>query len=289
MSQEFFSGLVMPTEEEISLLKSTSATPVRYCSAGEMPDEIDLFPEQEAEDQTVMNSCCGNAEAQVVEIGLKLKGYDVEISRMAAYLLAQKYGGGWTGDNGASIGGAVRASEDFGMPLEATMSYPISRSPAEADRNYSNSVKWLKANWDKVQAEAANYKFQSHTDIKGPDEVCDYTGSKMGGIIIGIPWDPNSMAASRTGKITKWNASGKSWHAMYFRGFKTFSGVRWPMLCNSHKGWGFEGKGWAYIAPEIVDYWKKFGSTVMIGQSDMNAEELAPRNIKIKGITGGGR
>jgi C1A family cysteine protease len=237
----------------------TNATPMTFSRAAvEAPPELDPRAWLQTENQSSMGSCAGHARTDVLEIcnWIATGGQVVQLSRMFAYLTAQKLDGLLGGDNGSTITGNMKASELMGICLEETFPYP---NPVR----YSSKIP--QAAFDA----ALPHKSRAHAYCKNYQDVYDFLSAGLGGVQIGVTW--NSSWTPRNGLIERVSSGGGGGHSVSFVGYsqrKDTSGRNYLWLHNSWgTSWGLQG--YAEVAPAVVDQIGTFRYTEMIGMSDL--------------------
>ena len=217
------------------------------------------------EDQGQMGSCSGQAMSSCLELlnWFDTQGEKIQLSRMFAYLSAQKLDGLLGRDTGATISGAVKAAKTFGICLEETFPYPP---------KYSDGIPARALN------EASKHRLIAHAVLNNYDDVFNFLASGVGAVEIGIPW--RASLANNNGVIDV--STGKTYggHALAIVGFvrnkKDNQNRKYLIMANSHgRKWG--KNGFALIAPRLFDEWSRDNFSEMIGMSDL--EEFRPRLV----------
>lgn len=229
------------------------------CSSASIPDEIDARPWVTTENQGPVSSCYGHASSTVGEHCnyIQTGGSKAQFSRMYCYLTGQQEAGLFGSDQGCFIDAGVRALKKRGFCLETTFPYP---------GRYVTSIP--QAAFD----EGSSHKIQSHTVISSLDELIQFNGRGIGGVIGGIPWY-GSFANARDGLIDSLGGGMFGWHAVAFIGYDS---SKRPRLFNSHgTGWG-EG-GSAVIARDVMEALFRIQGSIFIGVSDL--EQFGDREI----------
>ena len=246
-------------EEDHDFLESTS-TPMLF--AGAIPKRVS-FREKglRIKNQLRMGSCGGHSGASVGEVCnfLDAKAWE-QLSRMWCYIAAQRETGHNGRDVGCTISGLAKAMQTRGVCLESTFPYP--------DR-YSDVLPRSAAE------EAAQHKIKAWSRLRSVDAMCQFLGTGMGAISIGIPWV--SGFANGSGELSSRTMSGQrlGGHAMAFSGYDMDK--EFFETANSHgEGWG--DKGWGRFSFELVAKLVANGESEFIGMSDLE-EFSAPRDF----------
>jgi len=259
-------------DEKRDELLSTSVS-AQYASVGEIPERVDPrkspLAEQawlQVENQGSIGSCAGNALTENMEYCWTVEsGEVVQLSRMYAYLLSQKFDG-ITSDRGSTLSGNTKAGLQ-GICRESIAPYPSSY-PGHG---------WMT---DAMRADAEKYKIKSHTPMKSAEECRAYIGSGIGIIQIGIAWG-NAMEPDSNGCIRRFAAGGGG-HSVVYAGYIPDDDIKqrsskgyWLLLKNSWgRRWGKDG--YAYVDTSAVDQMLKHQFTVFYGRSDMGAPRPRP-------------
>lgn len=218
------------------------------------------------EDQNPLNSCVGHGLSSGLECLVYLKSRKrVQLSRMFAYIVAQKTTGIKT-DDGANIAGGVRAMAETGCCEETDLPYTgqyFNRLPQSA-----------------IQA-AAKHRILGHQDLQTYDEVRDWIAMGKGPVVFGMPWF-RSMINCR-GTVTPDMLRGPSvgGHCKVFAGYSGERDSAGDLLLddlNSHGTWWGDG-GWAKWMPDAVrkllDQERRFRSCIGITDiTGFDAERL---------------
>ena len=260
-----FTGYLIE-EEDRDFLRSQGPIPFSLRSAFDAPEEIDPRVWHRIENQGNQGSCVGHGLSSVVEYCYRIKtGQVTQYSRQGAYILSQR-ASGISGDRGATISGAVKTSEETGLPPETVWPYP---NPVRYDNRIPPGA---------LEAAAEN-KIRSSAWLDSYDDILSYISSGVGGVLIGIIWD--SYCRNCTGILENYNGSGRGGHAVCFLGYskrKASDGRKYLWLANSHSTrWG--ASGWAEVAPKAVDSMCRHRYWSGAGLSDLSVEELKPRKF----------
>lgn len=253
-NDEFFSGLIRNSTEREFLANSGRA----FGGTTEMlayPPELDPRKIIRVENQRNRNSCVGHGMSSCGEICYYLdsgaKEPPPQFSRWGCYILAQTESGFLGRDQGAGVGGAVKASVKYGFPPEANWPYP------------ADSVRYSSKIPDGALAAANPFQLLQHVNIDSYDQGFEYINQGKGGLIIGIDW--TTGLANGTGDITLADLNTKKigGHCVFLWGYLA-DGRLW--MGNSHsEGWG--QSGWRPVRPEVVDRWAK--QEEVYGMSDL--------------------
>lgn len=235
-----------------------AALPVAFSSSEieNIPEELDPRDWLQIEYQGAVGSCAGHARTTAHELAIYwATGQVVQLSRMHAYLTAQKEDGLLGRDQGSSITGNMRAARKVGTCFEATYPYPghyTTRIPAEAVK------------------EAENHKLRNHAYCSTYEDVFRFLAARFGGVQIGVGW--NGWTPDGRGVIERVGNGGGGGHSICFVGYSKRldrDGRKYLWAANSWGvSWGL--KGFAEVAPSVVDYIGTMrGRVEMIGQSDL--------------------
>ena len=210
----------------------------------------------------IVHNCVGHGSTSAAEIAFYRETRLVEqFNRMFAYRTAQMIDG-ITGDRGAMITGAGKASMKFGHCLESIWPYVNryqTKLPAECFKD------------------AEKRKIRMYKALRSYDDVLRWLVHGIGGVHIGIDWNSSMDNYDSKGRITKYSQGGGG-HALclgdWNKEFLDDKGQPFIEMFNSWGvNWGVGGR--AYIHPKVVDYWCK--AEVVIGYSDMDGEAVKPR------------
>lgn len=179
---------------------------------------------------------------------LSTKGQTVDLSPYFAAITDLRMDGNDAVPGGASIGGSLKGSIKYGETLETLMPYPADNA------RYSNKIS------PNVLQEAAHRHIKSI--VPGIRSYAALDAAQVSGhtaIGFGMNWYTGDDAVRGVDMIKTNPSTGRyrGGHALMFFGWKTIAGERWPLLHNSHLGWGEKDKRRAYVAPKVVDAWLK--------------------------------
>jgi hypothetical protein len=251
-------------KEDAGHLKLT-ATPFRMQRKFAAPDEIDPRNWLRIADQGPMSSCSGHAMSSCLELlnWFRTGGQVIRLSRIFAYLAAQKMDGLLGRDTGATISGTLKAAKTFGVCLEKTFPYP---------RRYPDGIP------TSALAEAAEYRVVAHAVLCSYAEVFKFLSSGVGAIQLGIPWQQS--LADNDGVIEEARGHTFGGHTLAVLGYVAHRqdqrGRKYLIVANSH-GLGWGDSGFALVAPQLFDDWGRYHDSHMIGVSDL--DEYQPRPI----------
>lgn len=246
--------------ENRAWLLTTSAPMVRGAAPENVPETLGIDRWMNIEDQGMVGSCAGHARTSVLEACIyhQTRGTVVQLSRMFAYLTAQKIDG-ISGDNGSTITGNAQAAEQWGTCREEFFPYP---------GRYTTKIP--KAAWDN----AGEFKLRTWRVLRSYDETWRWLAMGLGGVQIGIGWN-----ASCDRPVMESYKPGGGGHSVAFLDWtsrRDSQGRRYLKLFNSWgKGWG--NAGTSEVAPKAVDQMLDDGFTVFVGMSDM--ADLKPRSV----------
>lgn len=208
---------------------------------------------RKAKNQGQVGSCSGFSRASGEEVlnYIGTGGQVEHFSEMYAYLCNQKACGLLGSDQGATIDGSLKASQQYGICRAATFPYPgqyLTKIPAEA------------------APEGKKHLIRSHVLLPTADKASQWILSGNGVILIGITWTMG-LRASGT-RLTRSSVGGKvlGGHALVIHGVLPNGDLD---LENSHsEAWG--DKGFAAVEPELYDQWGRTGAA-LIGISDLQS------------------
>lgn len=254
--------------EDTDYLRNAGQSYHVYGTPRNAPASFDPRTILRVEDQGQMNSCTGHGGSSGLEacIYIDTAGTvtDVQMSRMFAYVAAQKQSG-IKGDNGATITGLVESFKRVGCCREETLPYT---------GRYSNRLTQEQID------EAGKYRIVNHSYMKTYAESFDWMSRGMGPIVIGITWF--YRLANTSGVITTDDLRGPSMggHCVLLWGWserQDNDGRNYIWLLNSHGvGWGL--RGWAEVHPDVIDAWGASRNSELIGISDLTSYDK-PRRV----------
>ena len=258
-------GYLPRRENKAWLKEAASPFPFTSFEASQAPDEIDHRPWLQVENQGPVSSCVGHGDSSTLEVCnfYDTGGEVINLSRMYAYLTAQKASGLFGRDQGATISGALAANANDGICLEKTFPYPgkyVTRITKEA------------------HDEASQHKLIRHTPMRTYEDCMAWLQTGQGGIVIGVRWV--SSLINTTGVIESISGRSSGFHCMAILGYsqrKDSRGRKYLWMVNSHgKGWG--NAGWAEVAPAVIAQWcKRTDWEELIGASDL--QEYGTREV----------
>lgn len=186
-----------------------------------------------------VHNCGGHALSTVMEwlYYLATEGQVVQLSRLFAWVAAQKAGGGRASQsNGVSIYGCAKAAKETGLPEEDLAPYKVGE--------------WRSEFAPEVYANAAEHKCVNTVVLETADDCFDFLAGGVGGIEFGVPWEFNRG----------------SWHAV--------AGVGVPVddkICIANS-WGpdWDGDGWTEWSHAKLTKYMGISGTVAIGFTDMD-------------------
>lgn len=224
------------------------------------PPTLSFRDKLKTENQSSMSSCVGHGGSSGMEaLQWMASGTKIQMSRMACYLISQRYSG-IRGDRGATISGCVKGLNEVGCPLEETYPYP---NPVRYTDNLPQSVK----------VAAGKYKILGFKRItNGYQGVLEWITSGKGPVINGITWYER-LANNRSGQVDTGDLRGRSLggHCTLFVGYQGDRDARGNLkidMLNSHgTGWG-QG-GWSQWTSDAIDRIASEGNTELIGITDI--------------------
>lgn len=255
--------------EDREYLRKGGAKYTVYGTPKDAPASFDPRTILRTEDQGNMSSCTGHGGSSGLEacIYIDTQGTvkDVQMSRMFAYITGQRQSG-ISGDNGATISGLVQGFKQVGCSREESFPYPAkytNRLPAEA------------------VAEASKYKIVNHSSFSNYAEVFDWISRGMGPVVIGITWYNKLAQCSGIVETSDLRGGSLGGHCLLLWGYserKDSQGRNYLWMLNSHGvQWGL--RGWAEVAPSVVDTWGGGRNTEMIGISDLTSFDKARKLV----------
>ena len=229
----------LPELEDWGFLASATA-PTFSAPAGFVPPPAMSFRGiLKVENQNPLNSCVGHGLSSGLECLAYLQSrVRVQLSRMFAYIAAQRTTGIKT-DDGANIAGGIRAMAETGCCEESELPYTgryFNKLPAAA-----------------VEA-AGKHRILGHQDLNTYEEVRDWIAMGKGPVVFGVTWYRRLIECQ--GRVTPDALRGGSvgGHCMVFAGYSGEKDSAGDLLLdnlNSHgTGWG-DG-GWAQWTPDAI-------------------------------------
>jgi C1A family cysteine protease len=249
-------------KEDIASLTAKARTFSAPQLMADAPDEVDHRAWMTVWNQLQLGSCTGHAESEVLELCefIKSGGNVVQFCRMFCYIAGQMESGMLGSDQGATIEGVVDATVKKGVCLESTWPYT---------GKYTTQIPQA------ALTEAAPHTLNTHTILNTYTAIFNWIAAGNGGVIIGI--DCVQAIFDCTGVLDKLYGKSEGGHALALLGYSKrvdSSGRKYIWLLNSWgTSWG--NKGWAEIAPSVIDQWCQSGE-VMIGVSDLQTYGVRP-------------
>ena len=188
---------------------------------------------------------------------LTTKGKQEEFSRYYAAITDLRMDGNDSEPAGASIGGSLKASIKYGEALEAEMPYPpLWPNPPVNGPDATDA--WCRRNYTNKLPESATQDSMSRhiqsivPNIRTYKDLDAALTSGRTAVGFGMNWT-TGWAGVRSVDTVKYFPSGRvlGGHALLFFGWRTILGRRYPIMHNSHDGWGINRR--AAIAPEVCD------------------------------------
>lgn len=218
------------------------------------------------ENQASMGSCAGHSLSSNLEwlYCLATRGQIIQLSRMAAYILAQDENGIRT-DSGSVVSSGVKVAMSKGLPEERLWPYPASYNRTKPNNDW--------------QENAAKHKIEKAVNITTWEQWNTWLGSGQGGIHTGISWG-NSMNRAIVEDFTP-GGGGHSVAALCLSDRKDSNGDRYSWIANSwSKSFGSrEYPGWQEWSPTAVRQMCKHRFTTFVGLSDMSS--VKPREFSL--------
>lgn len=222
-------------QEDYGYLQNLPESPVRgpAWEAFKRPPEVNINWHR-TENQGRIGSCQGHALSSVLERLAFVRGENVQLSEIFAYLGSQKIDGLLGGDRGSTVSGGCKLAVEFGCTPEARTGYPTSY-PGRAERDKILSAE--------NYAAAAPYKAKSSWRVPDDyDALLDFIGGG-GGVNFGIKYGSGMIPKDR---IVRSYSPGMGGHAMCILGYDKDGNLR---AANSHGDGGYliMPKAWQQI------------------------------------------
>lgn len=226
-----------------------------------VPELFDPSGWMKIEDQQQTNSCTGHGATTAAELlyWLATKGTVIQLSRMFAYITAQRIDGLAGRDEGATITGVVKALERDGVCLEElcpfTGRYFSALSPAAV-------------------ADAQERQVLKHVEIESAEAAVDWIGGGMGAVVIGVPC---GQLMFNVKDVLSGADEGGGGHAMAVVGYD----LRRRLL-RVPGSWGtrYANNGWFWVPFSVFDRWcAMVRSRVAEVWGVTNMEAPMPRDI----------
>lgn len=222
--------------------------PVCAASMDEIAFSIDYGDLIPINDQLTLNSCSGNATDTAVTADSYIQtGVISNTSARACYLLAlleDGYANGRAPDQGASIAGAVLATQRRGCVLESDFPY------WREDEAFSSFVP------EEILAKALDKRVRATCQIDSYESWLLFTGTLQGTTVFGINWTAPLRAYRGSGPVINYAGPVVGAHALCAFEYVDRNGEKWPIVRNSHsRNWGSRGR--MIVAPDIFDKWMK--------------------------------
>jgi len=171
---------------------------------------------------------------------LTTKGQQIDVSEYYAAITDMMMDGDASQASGASIAGSLRASIKYGEAGEKTLPYPNSNVPS----NMSIDAFYRKNYSSKLPTVAVEDAKQRHIksivpNIRTYKDLDNALVSGRTAVGFGMDWytgwdqlkDIDTLNYVPSGRF-------RGGHALMFFGWRTINGVRYPLMHNSHEGWG---------------------------------------------------
>lgn len=207
-------------KEDYDFLNSLPKAPMNTAAwqAFSRPEEITI-EWHHTEDQGAVGSCQGNSISSCLERVALVRGEQVQLSRMFAYLASQKIDGFLGADNGSTIAGGVKMALDVGCPPESLTGY-VGRYPNRTERAKILSPE----NYEAAAPYKALSAWRCDSDVEA---IADWIAGG-GAINFGIRWHGGVIPADR---IVRSYRPGRGGHAMAILGYTKDLDLR---AVNSH-------------------------------------------------------
>lgn len=255
-------GWKTDVEDKDALIASAVEMPeVRSFAA---PPEISHRAWYKVKQQGQMGSCVGHGLSEAEEISnyIDTGGDVIRCSAMFAYLRSQAYSNLLGKDQGATISGSVEAAKEDGAVLEEHFPYPS---------RYTTTIP------EAARVNAGKHKILRHSPIKSYDDAFKWLATGQGVVIIGVDW--TRSLANNNGVIEDAGSGSYGGHCMLLAGYtkrRDRSDRQYLDLLNSHgEGWG--NRGWAEVAPRVIEQWLDQRWAELWGLSDI--EEFGVRPV----------
>lgn len=208
--------------------------------------EIDWFTQ---DDQGAWPFCHAHMRAGIEEVlyWLTTKGKVKQASRLYDAITDMRMDGNDSSPEGASIGGSLRAAIKDGWCEETILPYPPLYPQDGIGRHYSNKI-------PETATEDSKHR-HIKSIVPGIRTYKDVDAALVSGrtaVGFGMNWLSGWGQIRGVGTVNS-TPSGRNLggHALFFFGWRTISGLRYPILHNSHNGWGIKRR--AAIHPHVVD------------------------------------
>jgi len=208
------------------------------------------------DNQGVWPFCHAHMRTGIVEClyWLATKGQTQNFSRYYAAITDMKMDGDDSQPEGASIGGSLKASIKYGEAVESLMPYP----PLQPNPPTNNINRWCQQHYsnkiaDTVSQDATHRGIESIIpNLRTYKDVDNALVSGRTAVGFGLYWT-TGWASFRGKSVVESGVGGQvlGGHAVFFFGWETHNNVRYPILHNSHLGWGTNMR--IAVAPSIVD------------------------------------
>lgn len=182
---------------------------------------------------------------------LATKGKVIDISEYYAAITDMKEDGDDSRPSGASIGGSLKASINFGEVLETLMPFP----PLYPSGNVSNYDAWCQQHYSNKISEAVKEDAKLRgikSIVPGIRSYNDLDRALVSGrtvVGLGMDWTSGWDAVKGVDKVIHLPSGRyRGGHALMVFGWKKIEGRRWPILHNSHESWGVRRR--AAVSPE---------------------------------------
>lgn len=205
--------------------------------------------------QGVWPFCHAHMRAGIVEVlyWLATKGTVQDFSRYYAAIMDMRMDGNDSEPEGASISGSLRSSVKDGDALESLFPYPQLQPNGNVDIDA-----WCKQHYsNKIDATTVQDASQRHIKsvVPGIRSYANLDAALVTGrtaIGFGMTWTTGWDAIRRVDTVKSFPQGRiRGGHALMFFGWRTIAGERWPLLHNSHDGWGIKRR--AALAPAVID------------------------------------
>jgi hypothetical protein len=218
------------------------------------------------ENQRNMGSCAGHSLSSNLEwiYCIATGGQVIQLSRMAAYILAQDESGIRT-DSGSTISAGIKVALNTGLPPEELWPYPQSYTRTRPQNDWKEK--------------AGFFRISRAVNITTFEQWRTWLGGGLGGIHTGISWG-SSMNRALVETFTP-GGGGHSVAALCLSERKDNAGDPYSWIQNSwSESFGSrEYPGWQEWSPTAVRQMLRHQFTSFVGVSDM--PHLKPRTFTL--------
>jgi hypothetical protein len=251
-----FTGYDPEQEDRDFIASLTGAEDVVRLVGSYVEQSLDPRKLIRVENQARMGSCAGHSLSSNLEwlYCIATQGQIIQLSRMAAYILAQDVNN-ITTDSGSVVSSGVKVARETGLPEESLWPYPASYTRTKPNNNWREN--------------ASKYKIARAVNITTWEQWRTWLGSGQGGIHTGISWG-NSMNKAIIESFVP-GGGGHSVAALCLSERKDHNGEPYSWIKNSwSESFGSrEYPGWHEWSPTAVKQMLQHRFTSFVGLSDM--------------------